>query len=86
MAPADITMTDKTANLADARARRSKLGIWISRAWRFRMGVFGGLIFALLVVMAAFAPWIQGSYSGVMGLPLAETAALLAAAGVEVFR
>ena len=58
MAPADITMTDKTANLADARARRSKLGIWMSRAWRFRMGVFGGLIFALLVVMAVFAPWI----------------------------
>lgn len=32
---------------------------------------------------AAFVPWIEGSYSGVMGLPLAETAALLKAAGVE---
>ncbi len=31
---------------------------------------------------AAFIPWIQGSYSGVMGLPLAETATLLRAAGV----
>ncbi|NNF72782.1 MAG: septum formation protein Maf [Rhodobacteraceae bacterium] len=31
---------------------------------------------------AAFIPWIQGSYSAVMGLPLAETATLLAAAGL----
>ncbi|WP_273524296.1 Maf family protein [Rhodosalinus sediminis] len=29
----------------------------------------------------AFVPWMQGSYSGVMGLPLAETAALLQGAG-----
>ena len=30
---------------------------------------------------AAFIPWLQGSHSAVMGLPLAETATLLAAAG-----
>lgn len=29
----------------------------------------------------AFIPWIQGSYSAVMGLPIFETAALLEAAG-----
>ena len=29
----------------------------------------------------AFIPWMQGSYSGVMGLPLAETVALLQGAG-----
>ena len=33
----------------------------------------------------AFIPWIQGSYTAVMGLPVAETAALLAAAGYPVF-
>jgi septum formation protein len=33
---------------------------------------------------AAFITRIEGSYSGVMGLPLAETAALLARAGVSV--
>ena len=33
---------------------------------------------------AAFVTRIEGSYSGVMGLPLAETAALLARAGVSV--
>ena len=29
----------------------------------------------------AFIPWLRGSYTAVVGLPLAETAALLAAAG-----
>ncbi|WGR63087.1 septum formation inhibitor Maf (plasmid) [Paracoccus ferrooxidans] len=32
---------------------------------------------------SAFAIWMQGSYSGVVGLPLAETAALLAAIGIQ---
>lgn len=33
----------------------------------------------------AFLPWIQGSYSAVMGLPVAETASLLAAMGYPVW-
>lgn len=33
----------------------------------------------------AFIPWISGSFTGIVGLPLAETAALLAAAGVSVW-
>ena len=32
----------------------------------------------------ALIPWIQGSYSAVMGLPIAETYALLKAAGLPV--
>jgi septum formation protein len=44
-------------------------------------GKAGG--YAIQGPAAAFIPWIQGSYSGVMGLPLAETAALLQAAGLE---
>lgn len=32
----------------------------------------------------AFIPWIQGSYTAVMGLPVAETATLLQAAGYPV--
>ncbi|MCB1397605.1 MAG: Maf family protein, partial [Rhodobacteraceae bacterium] len=31
----------------------------------------------------AFIPWIGGSFSAVVGLPLAETAVLLTAAGVR---
>lgn len=34
----------------------------------------------------AFIPWISGSHSAIMGLPLAETAQLLAAAGWPVWR
>ncbi len=33
----------------------------------------------------AFIPWISGSYPAIMGLPLAETAQLLQAAGVQVW-
>ena len=35
---------------------------------------------------AAFIPWISGSYSAIMGLPVAETAALLQAAGFTLFK
>ena len=33
----------------------------------------------------ALIPWISGSFTGIVGLPLAETAGLLQAAGVEVW-
>lgn len=39
--------------------------------------------YAIQGAFAAFVPRIDGSHSGVMGLPLAETHALLAAAGVH---
>ncbi|MEM6481152.1 MAG: Maf family protein [Pseudomonadota bacterium] len=47
--------------------------------WR---GKAGG--YAIQGPAAAFVPWIQGSYTGIVGLPLAETAALLQAAGLRV--
>ncbi len=34
----------------------------------------------------AFIPWISGSYSAIMGLPVAETASLLQAAGFPIFK
>ena len=34
----------------------------------------------------AFVPWINGSFSAVVGLPLTETAGLLTAAGIPVWR
>ncbi len=42
-------------------------------------GKAGG--YAIQGPAGAFLPWIQGSYTGVMGLPVAETAQLLVAAG-----
>lgn len=47
-----------------------------SGEWR---GKAGG--YAIQGMFGAFVPWIQGSYSAVMGLPASETAALLRAAG-----
>ena len=34
----------------------------------------------------AFIPWISGSFTGIVGLPLAETAALLSAAGYPLYK
>lgn len=47
-------------------------------------GKAGG--YAIQGAAAAFIPWIQGSFSSVVGLPLAETAALLGAIGLTVRR
>ncbi|WP_108485552.1 Maf family protein [Oceaniglobus ichthyenteri] len=47
-------------------------------------GKAGG--YAIQGPASAFIPWMQGSYSGIVGLPLAETAALLLAAGVPVWQ
>ncbi|MEL6170296.1 MAG: Maf family protein [Pseudomonadota bacterium] len=45
-------------------------------------GKAGG--YAIQGPAGAFIPWIEGSYSAVMGLPVFETAQLLAAAGYPV--
>jgi septum formation protein len=49
--------------------------------WQDKAGGYGiqGLAGALI-------PWISGSYTGIMGLPVAETAALLTAIGYPVWR
>jgi septum formation protein len=46
-------------------------------------GKAGG--YAIQGMAGAFIPWISGSFTGIVGLPLAETAALLAAAGLPVW-
>lgn len=52
-----------------------------SEDWR---GKAGG--YSIQGPAGAFIPWISGSYHAIMGLPLAETAQLLQAAGLEVWR
>lgn len=44
-------------------------------------GKAGG--YAIQGAAAAFIPWIQGSFSAVVGLPLSETATLLASVGIH---
>lgn len=53
-------------------------GYLASGEWR---GKAGG--YAIQGRAGAFVPWIQGSFTGVVGLPLAETALLLGAAGIR---
>jgi septum formation protein len=45
-------------------------------------GKAGG--YAIQGIAAAFVPWLSGSYTNVVGLPLTETAGLLAGAGLAV--
>lgn len=52
-----------------------------SNEWQGKAGGYG-----IQGLAGAFAPWISGSYSGIMGLPLSETATLLAAAGYPLWR
>jgi len=47
--------------------------------WKGKAGAYG-----IQGPAGAFIPWIQGSYSAVMGLPVAETVQILAAAGYPV--
>lgn len=47
-------------------------------------GKAGG--YAIQGPAGAFIPWISGSYSAVMGLPVAETAQMLVAAGYPLYK
>lgn len=57
---------------APALERYLDIGDWQGKA--------GG--YAIQGAAAAFIPWLQGSFSAVVGLPLSETAAMLAAIGI----
>lgn len=48
--------------------------------WRGKAGAY-----AIQGPAGAFIPWINGSFTAIVGLPLAETAGLLQAAGYPVF-
>ena len=52
-----------------------------SGEWQGKAGAYG-----IQGLAGGFIPWISGSFTGIVGLPLAETAALLAAAGYPMWR
>ncbi len=72
----DVVTDVKMKRLSDAEIS----GYLASGDWR---GKAGG--YAIQGPAGAFIPWISGSFSAVVGLPLAETANLLQSAGVEVW-
>lgn len=49
--------------------------------WQGKAGGYG-----IQGAASAFIPWISGSFTGIVGLPLAETAAILTAAGYPIWR
>jgi septum formation protein len=49
--------------------------------WHGKAGAY-----AIQGAASAFIPWISGSFTGIVGLPMAETAALLQAAGYPLWR
>lgn len=73
---ADVVTDVKMKRLSDV-----ELNAYLASGdWRGKAGGYG-----IQGPAGAFIPWIQGSYSAVMGLPVAETANLLLAAGYPVY-
>jgi len=68
----DVVTAVKMKRLSDDELN----GYLHSDEWRGKAGGYG-----IQGRAGAFVPWISGSFSAVVGLPLAETANLLAAAG-----
>lgn len=60
---------------------RELAGYLASKDWQ---GKAGG--YSIQGPAGAFIPWISGSHSAIVGLPLAETAQLLQAAGLEIWQ
>ena len=72
-----IWMRESVSTVKMKRLSDIELNAYLESAeWR---GKAGG--YAIQGRAGAFIPWISGSFTGIVGLPLAETAALLAAAG-----
>ncbi|MEX0339491.1 MAG: nucleoside triphosphate pyrophosphatase [Arenibacterium sp.] len=55
-------------------------GYLATNDWQGKAGGYG-----IQGPAAVFIPWISGSYTGIVGLPLAETANLLSAAGHKIW-
>lgn len=73
----DSVSAVKMKRLSDAELN----GYLASGEWE---GKAGG--YAIQGRAGAFIPWISGSFTGIVGLPLAETAALLQTAGHPLWR
>ncbi|WP_439523774.1 Maf family protein [Marivita sp.] len=72
----DVVTQVKMKSLSDAEVN----SYLASEDWRGKAGGYG-----IQGPAGAFVPWINGSFSAVVGLPLAETANLLVAAGYPLY-
>jgi septum formation protein len=77
-----IWQKDSVSQVKFKRLSDMELNAYLaSNDWQGKAGGYG-----IQGAAGAFIPWISGSYTGIMGLPVAETASLLAAAGYPVWR
>lgn len=77
-----ILQRDSVSAVKFKRLSDDELNAYLaSNDWQGKAGGYG-----IQGAAGAFIPWISGSYSGIMGLPVAETAALLAAIGYPMWR
>lgn len=83
-----VKVDDKVVTrIVESRVKMKRLskvemdGYMATGDWR---GKAGG--YAIHGPAGAFFPWISGSHSAIVGLPMVETAQLLQAAGIEVWK
>lgn len=77
---AQIWERDVVTTVQMKRLSEAEIAAYVASGdWRGKAGAY-----AIQGPAGAFLPWIQGSFSAVMGLPVAETATLLQAAGYPV--
>ncbi|KIN70948.1 Maf-like protein [Sulfitobacter noctilucae] len=72
----DVQSAVKMKSLSDAEIK----SYLASGDWQGKAGGYG-----IQGAAGAFIPWISGSFTGIVGLPLAETANLLIAAGYPLY-
>lgn len=73
----DVVSAVKMKRLSD----REIAAYVASGDWQGKAGGYG-----IQGMAGAFIPWIEGSFTGIVGLPLAETAGLLQAAGYPLYQ
>jgi septum formation protein len=72
----DVQSTVRMKSLSEPEIAR----YLASGDWQGKAGGYG-----IQGAAGAFVPWISGSFTGIVGLPLAETANLLIAAGYPIY-
>ncbi len=79
---AQVWQKDSISAVKMKRLSDAELNAYLDTGeWQGKAGAYG-----IQGLAGAFIPWISGSYTGIMGLPLAETAALLQTAGYPLWR
>lgn len=78
---ARIWQRDVTSQVRMKRLSEPEIAAYLATGdWQGKAGAY-----AIQGPAGAFIPWISGSFTGIVGLPLAETAGLLQAAGWPLY-